>query len=217
MNRQAYTAFLVEDIAEVQADVDVRAMYAGKSTYSLYAYIEGDSTNGLASLPSSFGQLQGTLGSDLIDDDFIRGNQYLDDADVPEDGRFLYVAPGTYASILKIDKFTRQNYVGQADAQNAVQRAKVGMIYNAPVYKSTFVSNNPNVAGQAYNWMSHQRGVALIIQRQPTIHSDYILLETGWGVLVDVIYQFATRLIAPKTLGGGTSNDHFNVGMRGVG
>ena len=59
-----------------------------------------------------------------------------------------------------------------------------------------------------------QAGVALIVQRKPTTHTDYIILEGGWGVLVDCIYQFAERLIGPRTLGGGTSDDAFNVGLR---
>lgn len=214
INRQAYVAFLVEDIAEVQASIDLRSMYTKKAGYSLTAFIEGDVTSGLASLPDDFSQLVGTLGSDPSDDDLIRAVQYLDDADAPADGRFLYGSPAFHAALLKMDKFTRQEYVGQSDAEKAVKRAKVGMVYNAPVYISTLANNNPAAANQSYAWFCHKNGVALIVQRKPETHTDYIILETAWGVLVDVIYQFAERLIAPATLGGGTSTDAHNVGIR---
>lgn len=214
INRQAYVAFLVEDIAELQANIDLRAGYTAKCGYSLMAHIEGDATSGLASLPSSFSQLVGTLGSDPTDDDILRAVQYLDDGDVPSDGRFFYASPAAHIALLKMDKFTSQLYVGQSDAEKAVKKARVGMVYGAPVYVSSLANNNPSAANQSYAWFCHEDGVALIMQRKPVTHVDYIILEGGWGVLTDVIYQFAERLLPPSTLGGGTSDDRFNVGIR---
>lgn len=215
ISRQAYTAFLVEDIAEVQADVEVRARYTDKSGYSLSAFVEGDLTSGLASLPNGFSQNVGTLGVDPTDDDVLRAVQYLDDGNVPSDGRFFYVSPATHNALLKIDKFTRADFVGQADAEMAIKRAKVGMVYNAPVYMSSLANANPSTANSSYSWFCHTRGVALIMQREAVVNSDYVILETGWGVLVYSIYNFAERLIAPATLGGGTSTDRFNVSVSG--
>lgn len=215
ISRQAYTAFLVEDIAEAQASTEVRSRYTDKSGYSLAAFVEGDATSGLASLPASFSQAVGTVGVDPTDDDILRCVRYLDDGDVPEDGRFFYVSPGTHSAMLKIDKFTRADFVGQADAEMAIKRAKVGMVYNAPVYKSSLANNAPSSAGTSYSWFCHERGVALIMQREAVVNSDYVILETGWGVLVYSIYNFAERLIAPSTLGGGTSTDRFNVTLSG--
>lgn len=212
---QAYTAFLIEDITEVQADIEVRAGYTESSGYSLSAFVEGDLTSGLASLPNSFSQNVGTLGVDPTDDDVLRCVRYLDDGDVPEDGRFCYVSPGTYSAFMKIDKFTRADFVGQSDAESAIKRAKVGMVYNAPVYKSSLANNNPSSAGTSYSWFCHTRGVCLIMQREAVVNSDYVILETGFGVLIYSLYNFAERLIAPSTLGGGTSNDRFNVSLSG--
>ena len=215
ISRQAYGAMLIEDIAETQASVEMRARYTKGTGYSLSAFIDGDATSGLASLPSSFSQNVGTLGVDPTDDDVLRCVRYLDDGDVPEDGRFFYVSPGTYSALMKIDKFTRADFVGQADAEMAVKRAKVGMVYNAPVYKSSLANNNPSSAGTSYSWFCHTRGVALIMQEEAVVNSDYVILETGWGFLVYSIYNFAERLIAPSTLGGGTSTDRFNCSLSG--
>lgn len=216
VSRQAYVAFLVEDIAEIQANTDLRKGYTDGAGYSLVAYVEGDATSGLASLPSSFSQLVGNLGSDPTDDDFLRALQYLDDGDVPRAKRFIYASPATHIALLKMDKWTNALRVGQATAEKAVKRAEVGEAYGARVYVSSLANNNPSAANQSYTWFCHERGVVLIRQRKPTVHSQYVLLETGWGVLVDVIYQFAERLIAPSTLGGGTSDDRFNCGVRGA-
>lgn len=213
INLQAYVAFLVEDIAEIQSKVDIRSKYTDKAGYSLQAFVEGDATSGLASLPSGFTNLVGTLGVDLADDDLLSAKTFVDRADAPGEDRFFYVSPGMHNGLLKVDKFVRSGDYGANDG--AVKNGKVGHVYGSDVYMSTLAANNPNVAGQAYGWYSHKRGVVLIMQRTPTAHTQYIMLETGWGILIDTIYNFATRSIAPKTLGGGTSDNKFNAGLRG--
>ena len=216
VNRQAYVGFLVEDIAEVQASISLRDTYTGASGYSLTAFMEGDATSGLVSLGNSFSQNVGTLGVDPTADQIIRAVQYLDDGDVPEDGRYFAVTPAIHAALLKLDLFTRQEYVGQANAETAVLRAHVGRVYNAPVYKTSLLNANPSAASQGYGWFNHKNGVALIVQRTPQVHSQYSTGEFGWITMIDVIYQFAERLIGPSTLGGTTSTDRFNVSVSGA-
>jgi len=215
MNRQAYVGLLVENIAETQANIDVRAMYTAKTGYALMATIEGDVTSGLASLPANFSQLTGALGADPTDDDLLQSVRYLDDGDVDEDGRFFYCAPSVRIALLKMDKFTRSNFVGEANAKTAIGKARVGIdVYGAQMYVSSFANNAPAAANQSYAWFCHKRGVALLIQQKPTTHAQFTILEDGWTVTCTVIYQFAERLIAPSTLGGGTSNDRFNVALQ---
>jgi hypothetical protein len=38
----------------------------------------------------------------------------------------------------------------------------------------------------------------------------------GWDTVIKTVYQFAERLIAPSTLGGGSSDDRFNVAIKGA-
>jgi hypothetical protein len=212
ISRQAYVAFLVEDVVDVQAKYDLRSKYTDKAGYSLMAFVEGDGTSGLASLPSGFTNLVGTLGVDPTDDDFIAAKNNLDQADTPRDGRFWYVSPGMENAMLKIDKYVRSDY---GDVGSVKTGMITGSFYGGKVMVSTLTAANPNVSGQAYGWHSGKRGVALILQRKPTVHAQYILLEVGWGILVDSIYNFATRVIEPKTLGGGTSDNKFNCGIKG--
>ena len=131
------------------------------------------------------------------------GGHLLDDGDVPEDGRYFAVSPAMHAGLLKLDVFRRQEYVGQSSAEAAIKRAQVGMIANAPVYKSSLFNANPSTAAQSYSVFGHKEGVALIQQRKPTVHSQYDLLNLGVATIVDTLYQFIERLKAPSTLGGG--------------
>jgi hypothetical protein len=213
ISRQAYVAFLVEDITEVQSKYDLRKEYTDAAAYSLMAWIEGDGTSGLASLPSGFTNAVGTLGVDPGDDDFIAAKNYLDQADVPMSDRYWYYSPGMVNAMFKIDKFVRSG--DYPDVANISTGMIVGKLYGAKVMQSTLAANNPGVAGQAYGWHSHKRGVALVIQRKPTTNTQHIPLEIGEAVVIDTVYNFATRLIQPKTLGGASSDNKFNVAVKG--
>ena len=215
ISRQAYCAFLVEDIEEVQSHVDLRSKYTDNTGYSLMAFVEGDVTSGLNSLPDNFSNLVGTLGSDPTVDTLIDAKSNVDRADAPQSDRFWYVSVGFHNALLKQTVMTSSDYRGDAAHQTNRNGELVGNIYGAPMYVSTLAATNPGVALQSYGWYCHKRGVALIMQRDIRVHEQYVLLETGTGVLADCIYQFAERLIAPKTLGGGTPDDKFNCAVRG--
>lgn len=213
INLHAYCAFLVEDILELQASYDIRSGKTKKIAYALTSFIEGDVTSGLASLPANFSQTVGTLGVDPTQDDLIACKRYLDGADVPQENRFLYGGPGLEQALLKMQAFTDSRYVSQASAEKAQTKGHVGMVYGAPVHISTLADNAPAAANQAYAWYCHKRGVALIVQQTPEIHTQYTILETGWTVLGNTIYNFAERLILPRTAASTSPNDNFNVAL----
>ena len=182
VNLQAYVGFIVEDIAEIQSKYAVRSEYTGKATYSLMSVVEGDLTSGLATLPDNFSQLTGSLGVDPTTDNIIRAKQYLDDGDVPEGDRFFYMSPGTHASLLKQDVFVSGDY----GPKGAVSTGNVTRpVYGATTHVSSLASANPGTAGQSYAWFCHKRGVALVMQRSPTVHTQWENLEIAWGVVVD--------------------------------
>jgi hypothetical protein len=214
INREAYVRFVVEDIAELQSKYAVRSRYTEKSTYSLMAHIEGDVTSGLASLPDDFSQVLGALGSDPTTDDFIRAVQYLDDGDVPEGDRFTYQSPATHASLLKQDVFINGDY----GPKGSVSTGRVTKpVYGATVHVSSLANNNPAAAAQSYSWFCHKKGVALILQQNPKVMPMIWSNDMfGWDTVIKTVYQFAERLIAPSTLGGGSSDDRFNVAIKGA-
>ncbi len=213
VNRHAYCASLYEDIVKIQARPDLRAKWESKTGYSLTAFMEGDATSGMVSIGDNFSQGTGTLGNDPGEDDIWDAVLLLDDGDVPEDGRYFAVSPAMYTGLLKLDVFRRQEYVGQDRAVKAITKARMGEVAGAPVYKTSLLNANPSAASQSYSWFGHREGVTLIVQRKPTVHSQYDLLNLGVGTVVDCLYQYAERLLPPSTLGGGTSDDRYTVAI----
>lgn len=213
VNLQAYCGFIVEDIAEIQSKYAVRSEYTQATTYSLMSVVEGDVTSGLASLPANFSQLVGSLGVEPTTDNLIRAVQYLDDGDVPETDRFFYMSPGTHASLLKQDVFVSGDY-GPMGGVSSGRITKP--VYGATTHVSSLASNSPATSGQSYSWFCHKKGVALAIQRAPTVHTQWENLEIAWGVVADVIYGHTEHLILPSTLASTSPDDRFNVGVRGT-
>lgn len=201
-------------IAEIQSATPLREGYTAKMGYSITATVEGDATLGLVSLGNGFSQLAGTVGVDPSDDDLLQATQFLADADAPDDGELTFwMSPACYTAIQKIDKFTRSNYVGQAAAEANVRKGALGEIYGAQIFRSSLARNNPSSADTSYNWFFHKRAVALVMQQMPTVHSQYIILEDGWGVYVGSIYNFCERAIPPSTTSSPTSGDQLAVAI----
>src|SRR3990167_1101988 len=204
-------AFAVENITEVQSKTNLRQKYTSKAGYALAAAAD---TN-LHTLPQSFSNIVGTLGVEPTFDNWQRASQYLDDANAPEDGRFIIVRPATYYAMRKIEQFVNADYTGGVSGGNLkVGREQVGTIWgNVPVFKSTLV-RAPS-AGQAENWYCRREGVYYCSQDLRT-RADYVINLDADVVLSTHIYGYAEALQPPITAGGGAATDAFNVLVRGV-
>jgi len=203
-----YCAFGVENIVEVQSKTNLRAKYTQKAGYVLGASMD----EVLAALAASFSHTVGTLGVELTDDNIIRAWQYLEDFDMPDSDRFIYLAPAAYAGLMKLDKFMHADYVGGGG--QGVRNAFVGKLYGAQVYTST-LCNAPS-AGQCAGWFCHKSGVALI-QQQVRTRSDYVIERDADVVLATNIFGDSEILIPPKTEGGATAVDYANVYLKSIG
>ena len=81
--------------------------------------------------------------SDLTDAGIRKMIQTLDEADVPQDSRYLVVPPSQRNVLMGIDRFTENQFVGEMGGANTIRNGKIGDIYGVQVYVST---NCPAVA-----------------------------------------------------------------------
>jgi hypothetical protein len=146
---------LIEDIVDVQALESLRRFYVDDagfavgtavdtSLHALAATWQGGTayTGAVASVSSSFAvttYLTATTGNGTaLDDLAIRhGVRVLDDADSPQEGRFLVVPPVAKRDLLGIARYTEEAFVGERGAQNSIRNGFVGDVYGVQVYVST--------------------------------------------------------------------------------
>lgn len=180
-----YHGLAVESIVKVQNNRDQLKMYAGKQGYALALHIDDT----LAGLADDVDNTVGTLAQDLTDDDYLRAIQYLDDANAPQTDRAFVHSPAARAGLLKLDKYTSNDYTlihGTAERDTALKASYTRSFYNVPVYVSTNVEGSND--GGHDNALLQKEAFALILQMKPTIHQAFDIDYLVDKVVVEQLY-----------------------------
>jgi N4-gp56 family major capsid protein len=195
-------SIMIEDIVAAQALASMRQFYTDDAGYALARKVDslilelgrgvngGDGTaayTGAYSGADGTTAYTGTAGA-LTDAAIRRSIQRLDDNDVPMDGRFLIVPPSTRNTLMGIQRFTEQAFVGEAGSSNTIRSGEVGNVYGVPV----FVSSNADAAtdGDRICLLGHkdfavlveQMGVRTQTQYKQEYLGDLFTADTLFGV-----------------------------------
>lgn len=193
---------MIEDIVNAQALASMRQFYTDDAGYALARKVDslilelgrgvngGDGTaayTGAYSGADGTTAYTGTAGA-LTDAAIRRSIQRLDDNDVPMDGRFLIVPPSTRNTLMGIQRFTEQAFVGEVGSGNTIRSGEVGNVYGVPV----FVSSNADAAtdGDRICLLGHkdfavlveQMGVRTQTQYKQEYLGDLFTADTLFGV-----------------------------------
>ena len=179
LNIWSYAAVGIEDIVKVQSIVDVQSEYQLKMGYAIARDIDSK----LAADVAGFTQTVGTLGTPLADVDVVRGNQYLDDADAPENDRFLVMSPAEKANKITLDRWSNALYIG--NPKPAVS-GSIGDMYGLNISVTTNLVKP--AGGQANNFIFQREALALVVQLSPKMHLFYDIDFFTWKLASEVIY-----------------------------
>lgn len=202
---------LIEDIVSVQALPSLRRFYTDDAGYALGVQVDSDiwtlfqtigdgtagdyvnsrcftftdSTGALIAYDGTIGASEGKFG----DVGFRRAIQYLDDADVPMDGRSFVIPPVLRNTLMGLDRYTEQAFTGEAGAGNTIRNGRVGNLYGIEVYIS---SNAPSVESGAARvaglfhrdafTLVEQMGVRSQTQYKQEYLADLLTSDTLYGV-----------------------------------
>lgn len=191
---------LIEDLAKLQANTNLRGMYTEDAGYALARRVDDH----LHSLTSFWDGGSGTaawnravIGGDgntlytsgspnataITDAGIRRIQQKLDDNDVPLGNRSMVMPPVSRNSMLAIDKFTAWTFRGEA---GALKTGKFGEIYGMEVYVT---SNCPTATGGArIGAMFHKDALVLCEQQKPRAQSQYKQEFLADLLTVDMVY-----------------------------
>ncbi len=193
VNQHYYAAFAVEDIIKKQSMQNLLERYSGKLGYALA--LQEDDT--LARLVDSFSQTVGTLATALSDDNLLRADQYLNDANAPQSERYIVIAPAEKANFLKMEKVVNNMYGGTS----SVKTGAIGELYGYQVFVSSNVEGD-NTSGHD-NGMFHREALAIVTQIQPSVYSQY-----------DIDY-LCDKVVAQELFGTTKVRDDHGVWMKG--
>lgn len=203
LNVWDYAAIGIEDIVNVQSHINLRSEYERKIAYALSKSVDTKLGMGVAGWSKSFG----TLGTAFSDQDLRDAVQYLDDNNVPEEGRNLVISPAEKNDKLGLEKWTSILYRGDGAVNGGgiqVNNGKIGHdIYNLTPYMTTNLTKP--AAGQANNAVFHRDAYALVMQRSPKMHLFY-----------DIDF-FTWKVASEEILGHAELRDDFGVWLKGKG
>jgi N4-gp56 family major capsid protein len=194
---------LIEDIVETQALASLRKFYTEDAGYALAKQVDtsliqlGRGFNGGAGTAAYTGAYIGSDGTTLytsgtpnqaaLTDAAIRRTiQRLDDNDVPMDGRFFIIPPSARNTLMGLDRYTEQAFVGEVGNGNTIRNGEIGNLYGIPV----FVSSNADTATGAARiaLMGHKDAAVLVEQMGVRSQTQYKQEYLGTLFTADTLY-----------------------------
>jgi len=167
INNYYYAAFALEDVIKPMVSIDLINAYMPKIGYALAKQEDDD----LAALidDGTITQTVGTLATGLTYDNYVRADQYLNDAEAPEDDRAIIISHAEKANLLKMDQFINSQYVKLQEGRS--NTGLLGGILGYPVFV-TGNTNGTNAAGHD-NVMLHKSAIMFAQQIQPIVKTDW--------------------------------------------
>lgn len=208
INKHYEYSTLIEDIAQVQALASLRSFYTEDAGYALARQVDTDviqlgrGINGSSSAAYAGAYIgsNGTTAYDatassgagnaaaLTDAAIRRSIQRLDDNDVPMDGRFLIIPPSTRNTLMGLDRFTEQAFVGEAGSANTIRNGEVGNVYGVPVFVSTNADTATGTGGVRICLLAHRDFGVLVEQQGVRSQTQYKQEYLGTLFTADTLY-----------------------------
>jgi N4-gp56 family major capsid protein len=196
---------LIEDIVEVQALSTLRRFYTDDAGYALARQVDtslvqlGRTFNGGSGVTYSGAYIggdgttaynSGTPNASALTDAAIRRTiQRLDDADVPMEGRFFMIPPSSRNTLMGLNRYTEQAFVGESGNNNTIRNGEIGNLYGIPVFVS---SNCDTATGAARICLLGHRDAAVLVE-QVGVRSQTQYKQEYLGTLytADTLYGVA--------------------------
>ena len=198
---------LIEDIVEAQALSSLRNFYTDDAGHALARQMDSDiiqlgrGVNGgnaaNAAYAGAFSGADGTTayvaGSNtgfgaLTDAAIRRSIQRLDDADVPMDGRFLLVPPSTRNTLMGINRFTEQAFVGETGGGNTIRNGEIGNVYGIPVFVTSNADTTSGSTATRICLLAHKDFAVLVEQMGVRTQTQYKQEYLGTLFTADVLF-----------------------------
>lgn len=179
IDKHYYSAMLIEDIAKVQANYDLKSAFQSRMSESIARQIDTD----LMSLYGSAGT--SVSGGAAIDDaDLISVVYNFDNANTPQDARRGVIGHNTKSDLLAIPKFVEADKTGKTGKAVDGSSGLVGSVYGMDL----FHSGNVQTSTTGRNLFFHRDALTLVKQQAPKFEMEYSVDAIGTKTVLHAIY-----------------------------
>lgn len=201
IDQAKYFAFEVDDIEKVQqvAGGNALATQVQEAAYGLAdvadAFLLGAMNDAVQGTGNDLGTVAIHTDADALYDSIVDLMVKLDQANVPDSGRFVIVSPSLHGRLLKLDRF-----VATGDEKAAASRGNgfIGQVAGLDIYKS---NNLPAVTDVAATG-----GLALAGHRIATsfaeqiVHVEATRMEKRFADMVKGLHVYGAKVFRPTAL-----------------
>lgn len=176
IDKHYYVAVLIEDIAKVQSNYDLRAAFQQRMAEALGRQVDTD----LGALYSQAGTVV-SCGTTVDDADVISIVTAFDTANTPQNQRRGVIGHNTKADLLGVNKYVAYDQTNKTGKAVDGSDGLVGSVYGMDLYHS---GNVPTT----HNLFFHKSAITLIQQQAPKFEMEYVVRDIGWNTVLHTIY-----------------------------
>lgn len=191
INKQTYSAVLIEDIAKVQASYDLQNLYRGAQAEAVARQVDTD----IASLYTGAGSVV-SAGATVTDANIISVVTGLDANNVPRSERYGIIGSYTEGDLLNINKYVAYDQTGQtgtAVKDNGTDDTLVGRLYGMELHMSNNLVVSAGTPNIGHDMFFHKKAMSLAMQLAPTYKMEDSVDAIGMKAVLHCIYGVAVE------------------------
>lgn len=179
IDKHYYIAVLIEDIAKVQSNYDLKNAFQDRMAEALARQVDTD----LMGLYASAGTT--VSGGSAVDDaDMLAVVTAFDTGNTPAGQRYGIIGHNTKADLLGINKYVAYDQTGKTGVAVDGSLDYNGTIYGLGLYHS----GNVITATTGHNLFFHKKAISLAQQQAPKFEMEYSVDYIGWKTVLHTIY-----------------------------
>jgi hypothetical protein len=176
VDKHYYVGVKIEDIAKIQANVDMKAAFLDRMAEALARQIDTD----ILALYASAGTV--VSGGAAIDDaDMISIMTTFDLANTPTDMRRGVIGSYTKGDLSGVNKYTAYDQTGKTGLAVDKSGGLVANVYDMDIY---FSQNVPTT----HNLFFHKNAINFAQQLAPKFESQYMVKSLAWETALHTLY-----------------------------
>lgn len=179
IDKHYYSAVKIEEIARVQSQYELRAMFQEAQAEAVARQLDTD----ILALYSVAGNSV-TGGAAIDDADIISVVKYLDTANVPQSQRRGIIGPNSKNDLLNVNKYTAYDQTGKTGKAVDGSDGLVASLYGMDIYMSQNVPTNTT----GRNIFFHKKAISLAEQLKPTYKMEFSVDSIATKAVLHAIY-----------------------------
>lgn len=179
IDKHYYVAVLIEDIAKVQSNYDLKSTFQVRMAEALARQVDTDLMNLYSSVGTS------VSGGAAVDDaDMLAVVYAFDNSNTPASQRYGIFGHNTKSDLLGVNKYVAYDQTGEKGKAVDGSMDFNGRIYGMDLYHS----GNVQTSTTGRNLFFHKQAITLAQQLKPKFEMEYSVDQIGWKTVLHTIY-----------------------------